>query len=154
MDVVIFIGLQGASKSTFYRTYFAGTHVHISKDNFRTANNRERRQQKLLRDALEQGVSVVVDNTNPSVATRVPVLQLGKEFGARMIGYYFQPALAACLERNRRREGAARVPDIALFTTLKRLEPPSHAEGFDQLFSVRLDEQGSFTIVEWNEMMA
>ncbi len=153
MDVVILIGLQGAGKSTFFRTYFAGTHVHISKDNFRTAKNREQRQQKMLRGALAQGLSVVVDNTNPSIETRVPVLQAGKEFGARVVGYYFEPTLSACLERYRRREGAARVPDIALFATFKRLEPPSYAEGFDELFTVHLDEQGNFTVAEWDGTM-
>jgi predicted kinase len=153
MDVVILIGLQGAGKSTFFRTYFADTHVHISKDNFRTAKNRERRQQRLLRDALEQGLSAVVDNTNPSAAARAPVLQIAKEYGARIIGYYFEPALAECLQRNRQREGAARVPDIALFATFKKLEPPSSVEGFDQLFTVRLSEQGDFTIMECNETM-
>jgi predicted kinase len=153
MEVVVFIGLQGAGKSTFFRTYFAGTHVHISKDNFRSANNRERRQQKLLRDALEQGLSVVIDNTNPSVTTRLPLLQTAKEFGARIIGYYFDSTLADCLKRNQQREGVARVPDIALFVTNKQIEPPSHAEGFDQLFTVRIVEQGQFAVAERDETL-
>jgi predicted kinase len=151
MDVVILIGLQGAGKSTFFRTYFAGTHVHISKDNFRTVRNRERRQQTLLRNALEQGLSVVVDNTNPSAVARAPVLQIGKEFGATIIGYYFESTLADCLARNWQREGVARVPDIALFATRKRLEPPSYGEGFDQLFTVHIIEPAGFVVAEYAE---
>src|SRR5436853_453942 len=32
MELIVFIGLQGSGKSTFYHTYFAATHDHISKD--------------------------------------------------------------------------------------------------------------------------
>ena len=37
-EVVVFIGLQGAGKSTFHAQRFAESHVLISKDRFR--NNR------------------------------------------------------------------------------------------------------------------
>src|SRR5262245_59429337 len=32
LDLVVFVGLQGAGKSTFYRAQFAGTHELVSKD--------------------------------------------------------------------------------------------------------------------------
>ena len=32
------------------------------------------------------------------------------------------------------------MPDVAIFTARKRLEPPTPAEGFDRLFSVRINE--------------
>jgi predicted kinase len=145
-QVAILIGLQGAGKSTFYRTHLAATHLHISKDNFRNAKSRDKRQQTLLRDALQHGKSAAIDNTNPSVADRIPLLEMAKEFGARIVAYYFEPELAACLERNRGREGVARVPDIALFATLKKLQAPSTCEGFDAVFRVRNREDGSFEI--------
>lgn len=46
------------------------------------------------------------------------------------------------MERNRARDGKARVPDVALFATRKRLVPPSYAEGFDRLYSVRIAPGG------------
>ncbi|HEX8237152.1 MAG TPA: AAA family ATPase [Abditibacteriaceae bacterium] len=145
-QVAILIGLQGAGKSTFYRIHLAATHLHISKDNFRHAKSRDKRQQTLLRDALQEGRSAAIDNTNPAVADRVPLMEIAQEFHAPTVAYYFQPALAACLERNRGREGVARVPDIALFATLKKLQAPSLAEGFDAIFHVCNLEDGSFEI--------
>ena len=35
--------------------------------------------------------------------------------------------------RNRQREGKARVPDVAIFTTAKKLRPPTFQEGFDEV---------------------
>jgi hypothetical protein len=32
------------------------------------------------------------------------------------------------------------VPDVAIFATRKKLEPPAYAEGFSQLFEVTLDD--------------
>jgi predicted kinase len=145
-QVAILIGLQGAGKSTFYRTHLAATHRHISKDDFRHAKSRDKRQQTLLREALQQGGSVVIDNTNPAVADRVPLIQIAHEFGARAVAYYFDPELAACLERNAKREGIARVPDVALYVTQSKLLAPSLAEGFVAIFHVRNRGDGSFEI--------
>ena len=150
MQVVILIGLQGAGKSTFYRRHFAATHRHISKDNFRHNKNPERRQQTLLQEALEQGCSVVIDNTNATMMSRAPLLALARQFDAGTVGYYFETSLKECLERNRGREGKQRVPDIALFATAKRLELPALIEGFDQLYAVQTLGESRFEVKPWN----
>jgi hypothetical protein len=41
-----------------------------------------------------------------------------------VVGCYFESRVADCMERNRRREGKARVPDVALSATRKRVVPP------------------------------
>ncbi len=125
----------------FFRERFAATHDHVSKDLLRRIRQPDRRQQELLRASLSAGRSVVVDNTHASAASRAAVIVVAREHGARITGYYFDTAPADALRRNRLREGAARVPDVAIFATLKRLEPPSLDEGFDELRFVRLDEQ-------------
>lgn len=48
MELIIFIGLQGTGKSTFYRTRFAATHACISKDQFRNNPHPGRRQRQLV----------------------------------------------------------------------------------------------------------
>jgi predicted kinase len=151
MDLVILIGLQGAGKSTFYRTQFATTHEWISKDRLRNNRNPSRRQQKLLEEALAAGRSVVVDNTNATRADRLALIALGRSFGARVVGYFFQSRLADCLERNRQRTGKQRVPDVALYATRKRLELPGPAEGYDQLFFVRTLGDDRFEVLDWQE---
>ena len=78
MELAIFVGLQGAGKSTFYQTRFAATHAYVSKDRFRHNRNRGRRQAQLVAEALRAGRPVVVDNTNPTAADRAPLIALGR----------------------------------------------------------------------------
>src|SRR5215213_6611365 len=89
LELVIFIGLQASGKSSFFRERFAATHELVSKDLFRNNSNRNRRQTQLIESALGRGSSVIVDNTNPAVEDRRPLIQLGRKFGAKVVGYYF-----------------------------------------------------------------
>lgn len=148
MEVVLFVGLQGAGKSTFYRTRFEPTHVLVSKDRFRNNRRPQRRQMLLIEEALREGRSVVVDNTNPTVEDRAAVVTLARSFGARVVGFYFDESLEDCLERNRGRTGKHRVPDVALYATANRLQPPTLDEGFDRLQRVVLTPEGDFTVLD------
>ena len=141
------IGLPGSGKSTFYRQQFAGTHDHVSKDAMRNSRQPERRQEQLLVASLAAGRSVVVDNTNPSVAVRATVIAAARRHGAEVVGYFFPADARDALRRNRTRQGPDRVPDVAIFTTRTRLELPSYAEGFDRLYVVTLDEKNRSSIV-------
>jgi len=145
---VILIGLPAAGKTSFYRERFAATHVHISKDVIRRARRPARRQEQLAAEALHSGRPVVIDNTNASAAVRAPLIALARSHGAEVIGYYFRTEAADALRRNRGREGRERVPDVAIFTIGKQLEPPSVGEGFDRLFTVRLSEEARTFAVE------
>jgi len=138
LELVIFIGLQASGKSTYFRERFASTHELVSKDLFPNNRNRNRRQAQLIEAALGAGSSVVVDNTNPTVEDRQPLIRLGGEHGAKIVGYYFEATAREGVERNRLRAGKAKVPDVAIYATAKKLVPPSYSEGFDELFRVRL----------------
>jgi predicted kinase len=127
--LIILVGLPGSGKSTYFREHFAATHVHVSKDLL----PRGARQETLIDKTLAAGQSVVVDNTNPSAAIRAPLIALGRRHGARIVGYFFETDVKTALARNRLREGKARVPDVALFVTKKKLVPPSYDEGFDEI---------------------
>ncbi len=151
MELVIFIGLQASGKSTFFRERFAATHEHVSKDLLRNNKNRNRRQEGLVREALAAGRPVVVDNTNPSPEDREPLIRLGRELGARVVGYYIGSSVRESLARNKGREGKARVPDVAVYATAKRLVPPSYAEGFDELFVVGIACESGFEVRAWPE---
>lgn len=145
-EAVILVGLQGSGKSTFYRQRFAATHVHVSKDLMRNARRKEARQHALITAALARGAALVVDNTNASAEERQRIIAVAKAHEARVAGYWFPPDLPVLLARNAAREGRARIPDVALFATLKRLDEPRLEEGFDHLFVVRTRPGGGFTI--------
>lgn len=146
-ECVVFVGLQASGKTTFYRLHFASTHEHVSKDNFPNASRRDARQLALIDAALAAGRSVVVDNTNPTPADRLAVIRTARAHGARVVGYYFESTRPEALGRNRRREGKARVPDVAILTTAKRLVPPALDEGFDEIRRVHLTDAGTFEAV-------
>ena len=55
---------------------------------------------------------------------------------ARVVGYLFDVLTREAVARNAERTGSGKVPNVAICATAKRLEPPTAAEGFEQLFSV------------------
>ena len=133
LELIIFVGLQAAGKTTYYHEHFAATHVHVSKDLMLNTRNRDTKQMQQIDEALGAGRSVVVDNTNPTCDARAPLIAAGRRHGARVIGVWFDPHIPTSLTRNRQREGRARVPDVAIFVTKKKLVAPSIDEGFDEV---------------------
>ena len=146
VECVILVGLPASGKSTFFQQRFAATHVHISKDLWPKSADKPARQARELNAALAAGRSVVVDNTSPALADRAVIVAAAREHGARVIGYYFEATTREAIGRNRGREGKARVPDVAVFTTAKRMVVPSMTEGFDELFRVSIAPGGAFVV--------
>ncbi|MET9293290.1 ATP-binding protein [Streptomyces sp. NPDC003077] len=145
LRVAVLVGLQASGKSTFYAQRLSGRYALVSKDLFpRAARNKQRRQMRLVEEALTAGESVAVDNTNPSPEEWGPLITLGHAHGATVTAYWFPPDVAGSLRRNAAREGRDRVPDVGIHATLKRLREPSLADGFDGVREVRFDGHGGF----------
>lgn len=143
---IILIGIQASGKSAFYHQKWEKDYVHINLDTLHTRN----KERLLLEDCLQKGRSFVVDNTNPTVADREKYIRMAKEYGYEITGYFFRSVIADCIERNRKREGKACVPDQAIVHTSNLLEMPSLQEGFDKLYFVRMERDG-FVVEEWRE---
>ncbi|MGA8144888.1 MAG: AAA family ATPase [Candidatus Acidiferrales bacterium] len=144
MEAVIFVGMQGAGKSTFYREQFFDTHVRISLDMLRT----RKREQQLVAACLDAGQSFVIDNTNPKASDRARYLEAARAKGFRVIAYFFDVPLRDAMERNNERQLRQKIPAVAVAGTHKKLERPSKKEGFDQIFTVRVPHQGGFAVTE------
>ena len=151
MDIIILIGLQASGKSTFYRTHFADTHEHVSKDLLNRSKNQKKNQKQAERieRAFQQQRSVVVDNTNVTVQDRLPLIDVGRRYNATIIGYYFQPDVSSSRARNMQRTGKAQLPEKAIFITAHKFEPPSYAEGFDTLYYVHIEKDSSSENPVW-----
>jgi predicted kinase len=147
MQLIVFVGLQGCGKSTFYERTFAETHIRLNLDMLKT-----RHREQLLFDAcLAAKQPIVIDNTNPTAGERARYIEPAKSCGFSVVGYYFQSRLDECKQRNAQRSDHRIVPLPGLLGTYKRLVLPKLAEGFDELRYVRIDENGQFVIEEWSD---
>ena len=133
LECVILVGVPGAGKTSLYRQRFAATHEHVE-------------EKRRIDAALAGGASIVVDNTNPRRADRAPIIAAARARGARVVGYYFDVTTRTAIARNAVRIGKDRVPNVAIFTVAKRLEPPTLGEGFDELYRVTIGDDRSLTI--------
>ena len=130
MAVVVLCGLPGSGKSTWCASNLEASHVVVSKDRMKKARRKAARQARELRAALAAGCSVVVDNTNLTVADRAAIVVIAREFGAPVEAVLVEAPLATCLERNAARVGTTCVPEGILRGMARRFEPPTLAEGF------------------------
>jgi predicted kinase len=144
MQAIIFIGIQGSGKSTVYKEYFFDSHLRISMDLLNTRN----KERKLMEYARAVQQKVVIDNTNPSASERKRYINWFKEKKYEVVAYFFEPDLERSLDWNSQRTGKKRVAEIGIKSVLKNLERPSKSEGFDRLYTITLNKEKQFEIVE------
>lgn len=142
MEAVLFVGIQGSGKSTFYKERYFDTHVRVSRDQLKTPA----RERALVSACLAAKQPFVLDNTNAQAARRAEVISAAKAAGFRVVGCYFRCDLRAALWRNSRRPEGQVVPRLGVVATWKRLQPPSWSEGFDELKVVEVPETGGFVV--------
>ena len=142
MEAVIFIGIQGSGKSTFYRERFFDTHVRINLDMLRT----RQREQLLFNACLSAQQSFVIDNTNPTKSDRARYMAPARAAGFRVVAYLFKSSVRDAIQRNNQRKLKAKIPPAAIAGTFKKLEPPSLEEGFDEIFTVEIATEGTFLV--------
>ncbi len=147
MEAIIFIGLQGSGKSTFYKEKFLDTHVRINLDMLRTRY----REKTLLAACIEAKQPFVVDNTNPTAENRVRYIKVAKDAGFRIAGYYFASRIEECKKRNTLRDTNKIVPEKGLLATYSKLEIPELIEGYDDLSYVSINKDGKFEVNEWTD---
>ena len=144
---MIFVGIQGAGKSTFYKERYLDTHQRINLDMLKTRH----RVRRFFQACIETNQAFVVDNTNPTRTERIFYIQAAKEAGFRVVGYYFQSKVEDCKRRNEQRPSEKQVPLRGVLGTAGRMELPSLDEGYDELLYVRIDEAGGFVVEEWKD---
>ena len=143
MQLIIFIGIQGSGKSTFYQRQFFHSHLRLNKDMLNTNH----RLQLLFEACLASKTKMVLDKTNATLLERAPFISAAKAAGFEVIAYYFDCPFKDALARNNQRVGKAKIPDIGVKGTAKKMQPPSLEEGFDQLFTVKVGDN-TFTVQE------
>lgn len=127
-EAIIFIGLQGAGKTTYYKSVLAPTHALLSLDVQKT-----KALGMLLDACIAEGRSFAVDNTNATRAARAPYIRKAREAGYRVIACYFDVPTRTAIGRNNHRTDKRPIPVAAILKTAKQMETPTEAEGFDEI---------------------
>jgi predicted kinase len=96
VEAVIFTGVPGSGKTSFYRSRFFDTHVRISLDMLKT----RRREELLFAACLAAGQPFVIDNTNPIAIDRARYIRRSRDAGFKVVTYFFRSSLRDAIRRN------------------------------------------------------
>lgn len=145
-EMVLFTGIPASGKTSFYRERFFPSHVYISLDQLRSRSAED----EILEFCIRRQKSCVVDDTNVSRQARARYIVRAKEANVRIVGYCFVTSRAEAIRRNAARTGRACVREAAIGAMYRQLEYPTLEEGYDELYFVRLNENG-FVVEEYDE---
>jgi predicted kinase len=135
-EAVIFVGLPGSGKTTYYIDHFAATHAHVSRDVQQTPE----RELALFRECLLTGRSLVVDNTNGTRAARARYIREAKAAGFTVLSYFFDTPVRTAIGRNNHRKDKKPIPVPAILRAAKHLEPPTIAEAIDEVRTITAED--------------
>lgn len=135
------IALPRSGKSTYVRENFKGIPV-VSADQIRLLVHGKRfaaeQEQKvwwvrniMLRALLEQGLDVVVDQTNLTKERRRPLINLAREYGYKAVAVVLGTDVDTCKARAVETGQEDLLPVIDRFA--REMEPVSEDEGFDEI---------------------
>ena len=147
-EAIFLVGVHTSGKSTFSNDKKYKDYVRISSDDILQEVAKERQQSyntvfkanirfaqiammKVLRKAIEDGKSIIWDQTNTSKKQRKEKL---KHIPAhyKKTAVYFIVDLKTALQRNTQRPGKVIPPEI-LERMIKEYELPTLEEGFDEI---------------------
>lgn len=141
--IFILIGIQASGKTTFCQKYFSDFEI-VSLDIIKT----RKKEDKTINEIINSGKNFVIDNTNPTIEERKKYIDIAQQNGYKTVGIYFRSSVDECLKRNSTRENDISLKGI--LSTAKKLEQPSYAENFDELYYVKI-EDNKFIVSKWNE---
>lgn len=161
-EMILMVGPPGSGKSSYAKDYIVPQgYAYVNMDICKT----KVKCLKLAEEALAENMSVVIDNTNPSVLSRMPYTTLAKEYGykhIRAIIMNTEPDMASHLNNVRHIHSDGAVPkisSIAYHTFNKNYVEPQKSEHFDKIEKVDFifdpeyleDESWKKVFMKWSE---
>ncbi|KXJ96665.1 polynucleotide kinase 3 phosphatase-domain-containing protein [Microdochium bolleyi] len=148
-DIVLFCGMPGAGKSTFFWRYLEPLgYQRINQDTLKT-------RQKCFKAAAEHlvaGRSVAIDNTNADPDGRKEWVDLARSRGVPIRCVWFKTPFALC-EHNAvvralngaslNPEGRASLPSMAFHGFNSRFSRPTTIEGYEDIIEMEFKFRGS-----------
>jgi predicted kinase len=135
MQLILFVGIPGSGKSTFYKERFFNSHMRVSLDLLNTRN----KEQRFLDLAFSLQQRLVIDNTNVLKEERRRYITQAKKNRYEVIGYHFESILPDCIRRNENRIGKDKIERVGVMAKFKQFLSPSLDEGFDMLYFVKIE---------------
>ena len=129
-EAVIFVGLQGSGKTTYFHEHFAATHTLVSRDIHKDA------EKAVIAECIRARKSFVIDDTNATRTSRARHIADAKAAGFQVTAVFFDTPARTAIGRNHHRKDKKPIPVPAILRTAKQLEKPSAAEGFDEVRNV------------------
>ena len=130
------MGIQVSGKSSFAQDRFPFV-LRLSRDLLGSQNaSAGNRQHHLFYALLATQTTFVFDNTNLTAGGREHWLAPLRAAGYRIEGFYFEPDVERCQERNAGRPRP--LPPKAILGAAAKWQTPTREEGFDELTEVGL----------------
>ncbi|CAG7733061.1 unnamed protein product [Allacma fusca] len=136
-EMIIMVGYPGSGKSEFVKSVLLPkAYVHINRDTLKTAA----KCRSVAESALESGMSVVIDNTNPTPKDREDYMKLARKHGIPCRCFVLKVDHSHALHNNKFRDlttsGHAKVPEVAFNTFKSKFQEPTESEGFAEILEV------------------
>jgi len=128
-ELIIMVGFPGSGKSYYVKNYLSLNYFHVSLDKYKSSN----KCINLCKKKLEEGDSVVIDNTNPSIESRKKFIDIAKKLNIKIRCIFFTTDELLSFHNNHFRSkinNSKIVPKIAYNIYKKKFIEPCIKEGF------------------------
>jgi len=135
-ELVIMVGRPASGKSTFVKKYFS-EYTRVNRDTLGTIP----KCKAVAKEALAEGLSVVIDNTNGQPSQRKEFITLAQAREIPIRCFYLQTSQEIASHLNYVRVAETngevrRIPDVAYRAFNKGFQAPSKSEGFDEIVEI------------------
>ncbi|KAI0406402.1 DNA kinase/phosphatase Pnk1 [Xylaria palmicola] len=147
-DVVLFCGPPGAGKSTFYWKHLKPLgYERVNQDTLKS----RAKCFKAAAELLDDGCSIVVDNTNPDADGRKEWVELARKHDVPIRCVWFKIPKALCehndavraMNKSLNPEARSALPPLAFNGYFARLREPTVKEGFQHILPVEFTFRGT-----------
>lgn len=139
-EIVLIVGPPGAGKSTFCKKYFPN-YAYINQDTLKTLI----KCIKSCREHVAAGRSVVIDNTNPAIATRKRYIDIALDANIEIRVVHLDTTVTVAkhlakmreIDAQKRKIVCTHLPKIAWSMYSKNYEAPDIDEGYEEIITVK-----------------
>jgi bifunctional polynucleotide phosphatase/kinase len=135
-NMIINVGFPGSGKSFYTKHHIKGNYNYINRDNLKT----KEKCIEVCKKAIEDNMSIVIDNTNPSEENRKDYIDIGKQNKYKIICLNFITSRELSMHNNIYRSLSTQersiVPKIGYNMYKSKYKKPDKKEGLDEIIEI------------------